>query len=53
MRPWVKVLIGLVALAAIAHVAIIFFAPYVIMRGDTGSTRYASIEVASPPGNRA
>lgn len=33
MRPWIKLLIGLVAVAAIAHVAIILIAPYVIMRG--------------------
>ena len=32
MRPWIKILLAVVAIAAVAHVAIILIAPYVIMR---------------------
>ena len=43
MRPamslWIKILVAVVVFAAAIHVAIIVFAPYIILRGDMTTER--------------
>ena len=34
MSRWIKLFVAVVAIAAAAHLAIILFAPFVILRGD-------------------